>query len=261
MGSNRPGKNSVGFFAPLEINSIVGGVVLVSGVAWLVLWYSHRGAMMASQPAPELSPSWGVSFLGWILMVLAMMLPTTIPLLRLFNRIVIQHHNHFILHILLGLGYVVTWSGFGLVFVLGYFWLHQNLALTFQAHSISWMMGPGVLLLAGLYQFSSWKSACLTKCRSPLTFLISHWHGRSAPTEAFRLGIAHGLHCLGCCWLLMVIMTIIGLGHLGMMVALALLMAMEKHLRWGSHLRKPIGVLLLGLGLFWLGSEFPSQWN
>src|SRR5438132_555279 len=84
-----------------------------------------------------------------------------------------------------------------------------------------WVIGAGVLLLAGLYQFTALKHKCLEKCRSPLSFIMEHWRGGRQEQEAFHLGVRHGMFCVGCCWSLMLLMFVVGVGSLAWMLALA----------------------------------------
>ena len=104
-------------------------------------------------------------------------------------------------------------------------------------------------MLAGLYQFTPLKYACLDKCRSPLGFITEHWHGSHERIHAFRLGVRHGLFCIGCCWSLMLLMFAVGVGNLGWMLVLGALMAIEKNLPWGRRFSAPLGVVLLCWGL------------
>ena len=112
---------------------------------------------------------------------------------------------------------------------------------------------------AGLYQFTSLKRRCLEKCRSPLAFIMQHWHGDDGEHEAFRLGIRHGLFCIGCCWTLMLLMFLVSIGNLGWMLALAAVMAIEKNLTWGRRLSTPLGVVLLVCGVM-LTAEHTAAW-
>ncbi len=120
------------------------------------------------------------------------------------------------------------------------------------------MLGAATVALAGLYQFTPLKYHCLDKCRSPLSFIMEHWHGRHDRAQALRLGVRHGLYCLGCCWSLMLLMFAVGLGSLGWMLVLATVMAIEKNIPWGRWLSAPLGVFLLvwGVALF-VGSIAP----
>ena len=111
------------------------------------------------------------------------------------------------------------------------------------------MIGAATLLVAGFYQFTPLKYHCLDQCRSPMSFIIGHWRGRREGLQALRLGIDHGLFCLGCCWTLMLLMFAVGVGNLGWMLALGIIMAVEKNLPWGRRLSVPLGMVLLIWGL------------
>ena len=109
----------------------------------------------------------------------------------------------------------------------------------------SWVLGAGVLAFAGAFQFSALKYRCLERCRSTFGFVSSHWHGRRPRLEALRLGIDHGAFCVGCCWALMLVMFVVGMGNAGWMLALAALMAVEKNLPGGHRVRTPLGLGLI----------------
>jgi predicted metal-binding membrane protein len=101
-----------------------------------------------------------------------------------------------------------------------------------------------VLLAAGVYQFTPLKYLCLDKCRSPMSFIAENWRGRNPHGESWRLGMKHGLFCLGCCWSLMLVMFAISAGNVVWMLALAALMGIEKNLPAGRKLGVPVGVTL-----------------
>ena len=199
---------------------------------------------------------------GWVLMTAAMMLPTTMPLVALFRRLTLRRPDApMLLALLLG-GYLAAWLAFGLIaHLLGLVLLQlvrQSPWLTFHG----WLIGAAILLLAGLFQFSSLKHRCLDECRSPLPFVLSRWHGLRPHLDSARLGFAHGVFCVGCCWLLMLLMFVVGTGSVGWMLGLGALMALEKNSPWGRRLAAPVGVLLVVIaigvavrdGLPWLAS-------
>lgn len=242
-------------FAPLLLG--------LSGFAWLTLWawartpygrYLEHGDWTASGPAAALCrvlPGGEILVplllyaAAWILMTAAMMLPTTLPLFDVFDRLSEGRPDHGRLMTLLGLGYMAAWGGFG-VLAHG---LHEGLlALVAGSPRLAWngwIIGAAVIALAGAFQFSRLKYACLDRCRSPLGFVISHWRGRDHARQAFLLGLHHGAYCVGCCWALMLLMFAVGAGSLGWMLALAAVMAVEKNTPWGRRLSKPFGVVLL----------------
>ena len=185
---------------------------------------------------------------GWTLMLVAMMLPTTLPLVSLFYSITAQRPHRARLVGLLLAGYVAIWAAFGML-------VHMaNLGLLNMAHQLDWLhnhqfIAAGTLLVAGLYQFSPLKYKCLDKCRSPLSFIMTHRRGRQESLESFRLGIDHGLFCIGCCWALMLLMFGVGVGSFTWMLVLGGVMAIEKNASWGRRMSAPLGVFLIGLAL------------
>lgn len=189
---------------------------------------------------------------GWIVMTAAMMLPTTLPLVITFFALVRERADRVGLMTLVIAGYMTVWAAFGGLVYLGNLvtkwfvevspWLQRN----------HWAGGAGLVLLAGLFQFSSLKYRCLDKCRSPLSFVIEHWHGQRHCWQALRLGIVHGLFCVGCCWALMLLMFVAGITDLLWMLILGLVMAMEKNMPWGRRMSAPLGILLLAWGMMLL---------
>ena len=233
------------------------------GAAWLALWalgqspwarLVEHGDWAATGPVAVLCrtlPGGGIivpaalTAAAWVLMTAAMMLPTTLPLFDAFDRLASGRADHGRLLVLLGLGYLAAWGAFGLVAHA----LHAGLLAAVDAvpalGARAWAIGAGLLALAGAFQFTRLKTACLEKCRTPTSFVMQHWRGPAPLRQAFALGAHHGLHCVGCCWALMLLMFALGAGSLGWMLALAAAMALEKNLPWGRRLSTPLGVGLL----------------
>ncbi len=184
---------------------------------------------------------------GWLLMSAAMMLPTATPLIRLFDRMIAERPDRAALHALLVVGYLLVWGGFGVVAHLLDRVLHSTIVGWVWLAGHPYVPGAVILSLAGAFQFSALKYHCLDKCRAPLGFLASYWHGPRPWLEAFRLGLAHGVYCVGCCWALMLLMFLVGTGSLGWMLLLGLVMAVEKNHSWGRRLSAPLGGALLGM--------------
>jgi predicted metal-binding membrane protein len=182
---------------------------------------------------------------GWTLMIVAMMLPTTLPLVNIFRGVTRQRDDRAVLVTLLLLGFLATWLAFGVAAHLLDHALRTQLEQSgwFIAHP--WVFGAAALALAGAFQFSRLKYRCLDKCRSPLSFVMGHWHGRNPAAGALALGIHHGAFCVGCCWALMLLMFAVGSGSIGWMLALGAAMAIEKNMPWGRRLAAPLGVCLL----------------
>ena len=182
---------------------------------------------------------------GWLLMSAAMMLPSTLPLLTVFRRLTADRPDRHWLVTLVMLGYLTVWGLFGLAVHLFDILLHTLIAGSSWLIFNGWIVGATVLGLAGAFQFSALKYHCLDKCRTPLSFVVEHWRGRAERRRALLLGLHHGLFCVGCCWAIMLVMFVVGTGSVGWMLALGVLMAIEKNLPWGRRLSAPLGAGLL----------------
>jgi predicted metal-binding membrane protein len=225
-------------------------------LAWLTLWLwgqSPYGRLLNHDGLSRADLGNGlvalVIVVGWTLMIVAMMLPTSLPLVVVFHRLTRQRQDQTLLVSLLLAGYLSMWLIFGLLVHLGDGLLHVAVQQIAWLGSHAWIVGAGILVLAGLYQFTPLKYACLDKCRTPLSFITEHWRGSHERAQAFRLGVHHGLFCIGCCWSLMLLMFTVGAGNLGWMLLLGALMAIEKNLPWGRRFSAPLGVVLLCWGL------------
>jgi predicted metal-binding membrane protein len=189
---------------------------------------------------------------GWVLMIAAMMLPTTLPILDMFRRMTAGRADRNRLVGLVIIGYLAVWLGFGLM-AHAVDWLLHVVAQQLPWLALNgWAVGVVVLGGAGVFQFSALKYRCLEKCHTPFGFIAERWRGQAPAREALRLGLDHGAFCLGCCWALMLLMFVVGAGSIGWMLALAAVMAAEKNLPGGQRLRTPLGLGLIA----WAGSVF-----
>ncbi len=230
------------------------GVVLwaVAGAAWLVTAVlvvtggdrlgHHDVVLGQSRPAAGLAGFLAV----WTVMVAAMMLPTVVPLARMFALVSARAPRPGRAAAGLYAGYVTVWTAFAPLALLGDEGVHEVVHRTPWLEQRPGLVLGGALVLAGSYQFSSLKQACLTACRQPASFLRQHY-GRGARAAA-ALGVRHGLSCLGCCWALMLVTFATGVGSLAWMLALTAVMVVEKTTRRGSRLVTPVGVTLLVAG-------------
>ena len=184
---------------------------------------------------------------GWTLMTIAMMLPGSLPVINLFRRLVTSRSGRDGLVLWLLSGYLGVWSVFSGLVHLGDSGLHRlvNGSTAADPAADGWITVI-VVLLAGIYQFTPLKEMCLKQCRSPYSFLAGHWRGTNPARTAFRLGMRHGLFCLGCCWSLMLLMIALVAGvNLAWMLAFGTVMAIERNSAWGRQLTRPLGVLLI----------------
>lgn len=226
--------------------------VALGGLSWLVLvawdasawspYLRHDGLAEGPLPAPV---ALGVFALGWVVMLSAMMVPTTAPLVGLFAGLTVAAPNR--RRLLAGLlaGYGAVWLSAGIAAYAGDVVLHAAVSRWGWLERHEWVVASAVLAGAGAYQLSSLKERCLTRCRNPRAVLLLRWRGRRPDREAFSIGAGHGRECLACCWALMLVMFAVGAGSLGWMLALAALMTAEKVAPWGRRLRRPIGAGLL----------------
>jgi predicted metal-binding membrane protein len=256
------------FRTPADSRWYRASLSAVVASAWIVLalWgaspfaglLSHRS--IGTGPLPAVVRS--IIFVsGWTLMTIAMMLPSSLPLINLFRTIVAERPDAESLVLRLIIGYLGVWAFFGLLAYRGDAFVHRVLeALPEFGTAASWI-GATILLAAGVYQFTPLKQICLEKCRSPYSFLVEHWRGRRARWDALRLGIRHGLFCVGCCWTLMLLMFAVGGANLGWMLALGGVMAAERTTRWGRYLTRPLGVTLTALAVLLLAGivAFPGS--
>lgn len=230
-------------------------LVALIALAWLALWLwgqspfarylSHHSLEAVRGSAPLVL----VFTAGWTLMIVAMMLPTSLPLVLLFEAVVRQRPERSRLITALIGGYLVVWVLFGGLIYLGDAILHEVIERAAWLEAKAWALSAGTLALAGVYQFTPLKYLCLDKCRSPFSFIAEHWRGANPTGQAFRLGVRHGLFCLGCCWSLMLLMFAVGVGNLGWMLVLGALMALEKNASWGRKLSAPLGAALIVWGV------------
>ena len=188
-------------------------------------------------------------FMVWIVMSVAMMLPSATPMLRTYADIAdvaAKKKQHTVSILVLAAGYLLIWIGFSLAAT-----LFQVGLITFgQANShaapITGIVGGLLLVCAGLYQFSSLKHACLVKCRNPFTIIFARWSTRRS--DIFRLGLQQGLFCLGCCWALMLVMLSVGTMNIFWMGVLTLFTLIEKTSN-GKMVSRGMGMVLLAWGL------------
>jgi predicted metal-binding membrane protein len=179
----------------------------------------------------------------WTLMITAMMLPTALPLMRLFVQATASATGRRIGLAAFAAGYLAIWS------LMGWVALGVDKTVHIVVNDVpwlderSWLVAAGILALAGAFQFSELKDRCLTECRHPGAFLLRYY--RRGSGGAFLLGWRHGVFCVGCCWALMLVMFAAGAAMLWWMVALTAVMAYEKLGRHGARISPDVGVTLL----------------
>jgi predicted metal-binding membrane protein len=232
-------------------------VVWAIALAWAVAvaaQASGRGQALHHDALAEGGlPIWaglGLFLLAWQLMIAAMMLPSSLPLIRLFSRASANQPRSLSAKAAFLGGYALVWTGFGAAAFLGDLAVHRLVERWGWLAARPALVGGAVLLLAGAFQFSTLKDRCLQVCRHPAGYLLQHYQRGTG--AAFRLGIGHGVFCMGCCWALMLVAFAAGVANLWWMAALTAVMVFEKTGQGGRRGVRPIGVGLLVLGLLML---------
>ena len=202
-------------------------------------------------------------FSMWWLMMIAMMLPSAAPMVLLHAAVTRKglaradgagpntpSHRLLLTTTAFTAGYLAMWGAFSLVAVVAQWALARGEHLSAMMMSTSNLLGSGLLLAAGVWQLTPFKTVCLRHCRSPISFLSTHW--RPGVGGAFRMGIEHGVFCLVCCWFLMALLFYGGVMNLIWIIGLALLVLAEKVIPAGVAFGRVTGLLLISWGV-WLG--------
>lgn len=223
---------------------VAASLVLVTGLAWLYLWRDAQAmaAMdMAGMQMPAMSHAPGavallLTFVMWAVMMVGMMLPSAAPTVLLYGALVRKHGERGnvlpAVWIFAG-GYLLVWTGFSLAAALAQRLAEASGLLNAMMSSANAYFSGTLLVAAGLYQWAPLKEACLRKCRSPVEFFATRW--RDGRGGALRMGIEHGVYCVGCCWVLMLLLFVVGVMNLAWVALLAAYVLVEKLLpkpRW-----------------------------
>lgn len=241
-------RTAASFPLPRERNLILGSLLALAAAAWAVLAW-QRGAADDSAMGLTMGMTAPLFMALWVAMMVAMMFPTAAPMILMFARV---HHSKrerghpFVPAWVFVSSYLAVWTAFGA--------LAYGLAVGAEALAdrSMWLMdnapriGGGVLIAAGLYQLSPLKRSCLTKCRTPLDFLLTAW--RDGYRGSFVMGLEHGAYCVGCCWLLFVILFPLGVMNVAAMAVITLLIFAEKSLPVGRKMGSLAAVGLVTLG-------------
>ena len=185
--------------------------------------------------------------LAWQVMTASMMLPSSMPMMVLFARASEGQERPNLVRGAFLAAYFFVWTGFALAALIFDAGIHALVAHSAWLNAHQNVIAGSLFILAGMFQFSPLKEQCLNACRSPLSFIWQHY--QRGVLAAWRLGVRHGLFCLGCCWALMLVMFGVGVGSWFWLVVLTGIMTIEKTTRWGRSLVPYVGIALLALGL------------
>ena len=270
--------------APLKDRIIVYlGIILILGVSWgyIIGMGWHMGTLpFGTEPMkmdgsmkmdmnnksllesvltwmPPMSGIWSFSdffllFIMWAVMMIAMMTPSILPMIMLFtslNSKKIKENKPSASPLNLLMGYLLSWVLFSLVITFPQYGLHKIGLLTPMMEPTHAALGGVILMLAGIYQFTPFKDACLSVCQSPLSFMMNNW--RDGNLGAFLIGYKHGFYCVGCCWFLMLTLFALGVMNIMWVAILTIFVMFEKlSVKFPLQYRYFTGFVFLGWGTF-----------
>lgn len=232
---------------PRERNLILGALLVLAAAAWaLLVW---QAGVMDEDMTLTMGMAAPLFLAIWIAMMVAIMFPTAAPMILMFAKVHRQKRER-------GQAFVPAW-----VFVSAYLLLWSATGIAAYGLAVAggelanqwgWLadnagrIGGEVLIAAGLYQLSPLKTMCLSKCRSPMSFILTSW--RDGPGGSFRMGVEHGAYCFGCCWLLFAILFPLGMMNVAAMALITLLIFAEKSTPIGMQVAKFGALALVGYG-------------
>lgn len=252
---------------------MLAGLAIIALLAWIyVLTGAGTGMSVRAMTVwafpppimPAVSAGWSIDFallmlaMWWVMMV-AMMVPSAAPVILLYARVTRhaqakgQIETVIVPTAWFALGYLASWLAFSVAAVVLQ-WTLERLGLlhAMMMWSLDRWLSAGLLIAAGLYQLTPLKHMCLRHCRSPAGFLSQHW--RKGQLGAFRMGLDHGVYCVGCCWFLMALLFAGGVMNLVWIAGLAIFVLIEKLAPHGQWIARTGGALCMGGGIWILAA-------
>jgi predicted metal-binding membrane protein len=243
--------------------AILAGLGAITAVAWmyLVVWARPMPAGMTDhsmvhpmQSMVEVQP-WSASQVGvrvvmWAVMMVAMMTPTAAPMTLVYAAVArkaTREERPVAPTFVFVAGYLTVWALFSVAATVAQGGLDQLTLLSPMMVSVSPLLGGGLLIGAGVYELTPLKHACLAHCRAPAHFISRHWRGGFA--GSFRIGLALGLYCLGCCWVLMGLLFVGGVMNLLWIAAIGVFILLEKAIPFGETGGRIVGAAMILIGL------------
>lgn len=236
---------------------VLGGLaalVVVAAIYTISMAKSYGGTSAAMMLHHDHAGHGGDSFLNlfimWTVMQVAMMSPTAVPMILMHTKV--ERHRHpeqspVIPTKLFILGYLLVWAAFSAVLALVQMLMQYTGLQSSQFASTGPWLAGGILIAAGLFQFSKLKQACLSQCRSPVTYFMLEW--REGNTGALLMGSKHGIHCVGCCWVLMALIVVAGVMNLLWMAIITAFVLIEKAIPRGDTVGRVGGVGMVIWGI------------
>lgn len=234
----------------MQRNIVLGLLLALTAACWaLLIWQGAGDGMDMAMASPTMGMRAPLFLAIWVIMMVAMMFPTAAPMILTFHKTQASRRQR-------GEAFVATW-----VFVAAYMlvWTLSGVAAyagavaaeAFAKRSglppaTAARIGGAIIIVAGAYQLTPFKDVCLSKCRTPIGFIITSW--RDGVAGAFRMGLLHGAYCLGCCWLVFVILFPLGMMNIAAMALITLVVFAEKTLPWGRPVARATAAALVAYG-------------
>jgi len=246
-------------------------IIIFSLLAWMLLFsvdisQSDKWAFisyenicgLAGIPELETISYFPIFLIAWTVMILAMMLPSLIPLINHYQSFRRNNSSKTALVVLLVLSYITVWIVFGLGA-----YLFKIMLLRFTSYQDSFssaliLINSSLFFLAGLYQFSPFRNRCIRECRYSEQFIVNNWKRNNVYFNTVWVGILHGIYCIGCFWILMFLMFSISTVNIQFMIILGIIMVVEKNVHWGRKITNPLGIIFIATSIIFLFSFYSS---
>jgi len=246
---------------PIRERIVLGAsLAMVCALAWgFTAWHAHAtNHVMDAMEGMEGPVAWeagrtAAMFLMWLVMMVAMMLPAVFPMVDAFAAISRQRREHKAPYVATAFfvgGYLLAWSGYSALATAAHWGLERSGLIDTMMRSTSGMLAGALFLAAGLYQWTPLKRVCLSRCRSPIGFMLTEW--RDGRTGAIVMGLRQGAFCVGCCAVLMSLLFAVAVMNVLWVAALTVLVMIEKLLPCERFWRHAIGASLTLAGVAWM---------
>src|SRR5262245_62392603 len=217
----------------LQRKIVLGLLLALAAAAWAVLVWQHADVTMDMTASVTIGPHAPLFLVIWVVMMVAMMFPTAAPMILTFHRVQAGNRkprDAFVTTWVFVAAYLFVWACAGMFAYAGMLAAETAAARLALPPATTAQIGGAIIMVAGIYELTPLKDVCLSKCRTPIDFIVTSW--RDGATSALEMGLLHGAYCLGCCWLLFVMLFPLGIMNVGAMAAVTLIMFAEKTLPW-----------------------------
>jgi predicted metal-binding membrane protein len=238
---------------PLSVqrNVILGLLLALAAAAWAaLLWQSADAGMDMTMASSTMGLRAPLFLAIWVTMMVAMMFPTAAPMILTFHKVQAGKRargDAFVSTWVFVTAYILVWTLAGVAAYAGALAAEAIALRAALSSTAAARIGGAVIMLAGIYQLTPLKDLCLAKCRTPITFIMTSW--RDGAIGALRMGLLHGAYCLGCCWLLFVILFPLGIMNIAAMAVITLIIFAEKTLPWGRLAPRAVAAALVAYGV------------